>query len=464
MTDPWLPPQERREILRQYGEQYGLRVFVETGTANGDTPAHLMPYFDQLYTIEVGVNAYHAACVRFMGTNVQCIHGDSAQQLPKVLDLIGSQPALFWLDGHASGGDRAEKDTPIIEELQAIFATGVPHVILIDDLRLFGGQSHYGEWDWPHTDELTGLASTAGYEHELAGDIMRLTPSEAEPQIDLPVDIKLPTLHEVRKLDQPIVPTEETHRRFKIASTGWMCAQWIEQTLKSVEEQSNDDWEIQIVYNGDDGGDKIIRKWCDARDDRWKYLIKDHRDYGVKDQYEAIRMLDPRDDDIVIFLDLDGDRLAHQGVLDSLAAAYADGVTLLTYGNYEPIPNPGTCPPAKPFPEDVVRHNSYRNHMRYGECCFNHLRTMRGRLINAIGEEQFKWYQGNEAGEWYKGAMDYIFMIPALELAGPRHKCLTEVLCFYNHANERADNKMQPTESTNCVHDVLSRPALGTMR
>lgn len=174
--DPYLPPEKRRQILRTYGQRYGLNVFVETGTANGDTPAALMHDFTTLYTIEVGKAQWEAARRRFKDSNVICLHGDSGEQLPKVLAEIDEDRALFWLDGHYCGADRAEKDTPIMEELEAIFATGVEHIILIDDARLFEGMSHFGEHDWPHIDQVKDLAASHGYTFECVDDIIRLTP------------------------------------------------------------------------------------------------------------------------------------------------------------------------------------------------------------------------------------------------------------------------------------------------
>ena len=60
---------------------------------------------------------------------------------------------MFWLDGHYSSefmvGDeliktaRTDKDTPIVEELDAILGTSPEHVILIDDARGFDGLGDY---------------------------------------------------------------------------------------------------------------------------------------------------------------------------------------------------------------------------------------------------------------------------------------------------------------------------------
>lgn len=119
--------------------------------------------------------------------------------------------------------------------------------------------------------------------------------------------------------------------RFKVVSVGWQCAQWLEATLQSIEDQSLDNWDVWIAYDPsqDDGAQKI-QDWCDSRDDRWSYTINDVRKFAVRNQYESIRNLNPSDEDVVVFLDLDGDRFANVGVLERLAKEYSDG-TLLTH-------------------------------------------------------------------------------------------------------------------------------------
>jgi hypothetical protein len=60
-----------------------------------------------------------------------------------------NEPAIFWLDGHYSGGFTAmgEKETPVYEELKIIFSNKQDHVILIDDARLFNGNDGYPTFD-----------------------------------------------------------------------------------------------------------------------------------------------------------------------------------------------------------------------------------------------------------------------------------------------------------------------------
>jgi hypothetical protein len=55
------------------------------------------------------------------------------------------EPALFWLDGHYSGGEtaRGAQGSPIIAELETVFSRKLDDVVLIDDIRCFTGFDGY---------------------------------------------------------------------------------------------------------------------------------------------------------------------------------------------------------------------------------------------------------------------------------------------------------------------------------
>lgn len=247
---------------------------------------------------------------------------------------------------------------------------------------------------------------------------------------------------------------------FCIVSVGWRCAGLWEQTLRSVEAQSLANWRVAIVYDGGDDAGPAIHDWCAARGERWSVQLNETQNFAVRNQCDAIATLAPEDDDVVVFLDLDGDQLAHGDVLAHLGEAYADG-TLVTYGSYEPVPAEPPCAPATPFPAHVVASGSYRAYMlgNGGECHFNHVRCMRGRVVNAIPPETFRWPDGR----WYESGCDYVFMLAALELAGGRYKCLPEVLLRYNHANPNADYLVRAAETSACVSDFLGRTPLSPL-
>jgi hypothetical protein len=252
---------------------------------------------------------------------------------------------------------------------------------------------------------------------------------------------------------------------FKIISTGWNCGDFAELTLRSVEMQDRYDFEILAVVDPDPSNQtaEIVQNWVRKHnalgDSRWSCQINDEQRFAPRNQYEGIKALEPEDEDIIVFLDLDGDQLAQPYTLQRLADYYADS-TLVTYGTYQPVPDLGLCQPAEPFPDHVVRTNSYRSHiLNGGKTCFNHLRTMKGKVFKAIPEEYFKWTDGS----WYKAGTDYTFMMAALELAGGRYKCIMETMVIYNNANPHADNIEHPQETGRCVIDSLSKPPLNPL-
>lgn len=252
--------------------------------------------------------------------------------------------------------------------------------------------------------------------------------------------------------------------RFKFVTVGWQCAPWIEQTLGSVEGQTIEDWDVAITYDAstDEGAD-VIRRWCAPRDGRWQYQLNDTQLFAPRNQYEAIQRLKLEDDDVVVFLDLDGDRLAHPNVLMRLKTVYERQHVGLTYGSYVPVPPVGPPGPVRRYPEDVEEDNTYRAHtLRHG-CLFNHLRTISGRVAKAIPESQFRWAAGPKCGQWYDGGTDYLVMMSALELSGGRYAVLPDTLLLYNHANPLADNLAHPEESSRCIGDILRRNPLAPL-
>lgn len=145
-------PRRKRDMLLKMRDKYGIRTLVETGTGMGDGVEWFYRHFDQMHTIEIDPKSHEAAKQHCVG-GVNFILGDSAVELPQLIADI-SKPTIFFLDGHFSGGNtRGPKDTPIVEELQAIFADPEDHIVVIDDARLFGTDPSY-----PTVDEVKRMA------------------------------------------------------------------------------------------------------------------------------------------------------------------------------------------------------------------------------------------------------------------------------------------------------------------
>ena len=141
---PIPPPNKvKQEMVTQVARENGLKILIETGTYLGNMIFAQRKNFQKLYSIELSPVFHKEAVKRFRKhDHIEIIFGDSAQYLPKVIDEV-NEPALFWLDGHFSGGETAESHCPVMDELQAILASQVQHAILIDDARCFGGTNGY---------------------------------------------------------------------------------------------------------------------------------------------------------------------------------------------------------------------------------------------------------------------------------------------------------------------------------
>ncbi len=146
----------------------------------------------------------------------------------------------------------------------------------------------------------------------------------------------------------------------------------------------------------------------------------------VGNQATLIRSVSMNPEDVIVFLDGD-DRFAHDDVIGRLREVYSDPMVDMTYGNYAPDPPDPNCPPVKPIPPEVcAKVGGYRRWVRVNGTPWNHLRTMRRRIFDAIPDGHMKL-----RGEWLDGGADYALMTPALELSGGRHFMFDEVLVLY---------------------------------
>jgi hypothetical protein len=176
---PYPPPDQlKRQIIDDYKKQFGYDVFIETGTFRGDMIEAQRGNFKRIFSIELSHALWEKAKARFENyPHIRLIEGDSGELLNTLMAEI-SDPAIFWLDGHYSGGitARGEKECPVYEELNAIYKSGksLRHLVLVDDARLF-----IGERDYPTMPELEQHLKSITNDPlriEVADDIIRIVP------------------------------------------------------------------------------------------------------------------------------------------------------------------------------------------------------------------------------------------------------------------------------------------------
>jgi hypothetical protein len=170
-----IPPPHivKQRTIQEYQNKYQYTTFIETGTYLGDMVEAQKKIFRKIYSIELGLTLFDKATKRFKNDkNITIIQGDSGEVLKNVL-LELNEPAIFWLDGHYSGGITAkgDKNCPIYKELDAISESkGFNHILLIDDARCFNGNG-----DYPTVDQLTEYIKSKNekYQVHVKDDIIR---------------------------------------------------------------------------------------------------------------------------------------------------------------------------------------------------------------------------------------------------------------------------------------------------
>jgi hypothetical protein len=164
----------KQKVVREYGERYGLKMLVETGTYYGEMVAAMKRRFDRIYSIEFVPDLAERAQKKFANDpHIEILCGDSRVVMPQVLAKL-SGPALFWLDAGYYGWVGKQGDQQRLSaELEMILRHSFRHIILLDDARGLTGRDGV-----PSAREVMAYieATFPSRQAEVQHDIMRVTP------------------------------------------------------------------------------------------------------------------------------------------------------------------------------------------------------------------------------------------------------------------------------------------------
>jgi hypothetical protein len=145
-----VPHHVKENTILDLARLYEIGTLVETGTFLGEMVDALSDHFRHYVSIELSEQLAKKAQNRFKHReNVEIIRGDSSVVLPEVLSKLDER-AIFFLDGHYSGGITAKSDieTPVMDEIRWILSHRISgHILVIDDARLFIGRRDYPDID-----------------------------------------------------------------------------------------------------------------------------------------------------------------------------------------------------------------------------------------------------------------------------------------------------------------------------
>ena len=159
------------ELVQTLKQSLPVSTFVETGTFKGETTRSVVPFFDQIYTVELSPELMETTGAKLSEfDNVQMIHGSSPQVLSSLQSKLADKSVVYWLDAHWCGATTAGKDNecPLLHEINALGQLNDQSVVLIDDARLFLAPPPYphNPSHWPSLSEVvTSLQSISAVHH-----------------------------------------------------------------------------------------------------------------------------------------------------------------------------------------------------------------------------------------------------------------------------------------------------------
>ena len=148
--------------------------------------------------------------------------------------------------------------------------------------------------------------------------------------------------------------------------------------------------------------------------------------------------LKSKDEDVIILVDGD-DTLYDNNVLKYLNIVYSNNDILITYGNYSERKNNKILKTPMKNCKDfnlkkLIENKSFRNKHNFNA---SHLKTFKYKLFKKIKEEDLKI-----DNKMIKSATDLAMMMPMLEMAGHKIKCIDKLLYVYtvDHPNSLHNN------------------------
>ena len=175
-----------KQIVVELAYLNGSTIFVETGTYHGGTTRWASNNFEIVHTIERAeglYNLYRDELARIKGVTPHL--GDSREILPQIVRDIGGQRAIYWLDGHWSGGETAGEhdECPLLGEL-ACLSGRTEDIILIDDARLFlcAPPRPHNPSQWPTISDIVNALPASARKPfvQIVDDVIFSVPDEDE--------------------------------------------------------------------------------------------------------------------------------------------------------------------------------------------------------------------------------------------------------------------------------------------
>jgi len=233
---------------------------------------------------------------------------------------------------------------------------------------------------------------------------------------------------------------------FRVITTCYNAAEYIQRCLESLQGQNREDWICYVLDDiSTDESRGIVSKMA-WKDPRIILISNKSKTYQVGNYQKIMSREEIDDDDICLTLDGD-DWLPDDKVLDRLAEAYDNGAWI-TYGQFLEWDGQNLKPG---FAQNPPIWNELRK-LRYTT---THLRTWKAFLWRNIKSSDLRKSDGGVI----KAGGDTAFMYPMLEMAGPyRSVYIPHFMYVYNVQTPDNVHKHSMKDQHDTANEIRQRP------
>jgi len=169
-----------RKILNKNEGYENINIFVETGTFKGEQTEIASFVFGKVYGIELNDHWYNVTKERNRSYEyVEIIKGDTAIELPKLLEKYKDTPLFIYLDAHfcKTKPPIPKSEFPLWKELEVIKNRDVNDIIAVDDVHTFGVKrnrlkidKNIREWEDVTTKTILNFLGNVVIDNEILND------------------------------------------------------------------------------------------------------------------------------------------------------------------------------------------------------------------------------------------------------------------------------------------------------
>lgn len=239
--------------------------------------------------------------------------------------------------------------------------------------------------------------------------------------------------------------------RFIIISTGYNCWKNAGECIKSVENQTYENFKAIFISDGSQDSTGLFldgQRSKSILDNRLQFESYQHNFGAAYRRYNAIKKYATDPEDVILLLGLDDEITPY--CLMKIKEQY-DAGAMCTYGNW--IDQFGETLPEGfiDFDEETHQSRNYRK-VRYRSTAPN---TFKRFLFDQLTEDDFKF-----KGEWIKATTESNLMISCLEMSGKdRIGVIHEPIYLYNKGRkDNARNRFGNHYQDSIYNDVKNKP------